>query len=227
MAIMGQNITTKPKSLVLKPLDVIYLACFLSTLVRIQKRTWDEFVIILLIWVEFFTDLSIVLFFKKGEYNTWFYNISMPVQTILYAYYYFLQAESTTKKRVIAGSIVLFAVASVVNYFYIQHSDIMNTLTLIPFEMEIAMLSYMLVRKRVLTDDFRILDMPVLFSIANLVFFTTFIPLSTIEPYLTSVNMNMSRRIFIVSQVSTGIWHVLLTIAFLWKKPTNTYSLSS
>lgn len=158
---------------------------------------------------------------KAYAHNVWLYNSFLVPQYLLYmmVYYHALQAERIKKAIIIAG--VLFAVAGMLNLFFFQSFQTVNSFTIVMASgiviwLTIAWFEQLRAGKEVtvLTSN------PMAWiSLGAFIFHAAILPYMIGLNYLSRVNISLAIALFYVFLILNCVMYTLYSIAFLCKAP--------
>ncbi|MBS3913576.1 MAG: hypothetical protein KG003_03705 [Bacteroidetes bacterium] len=109
-----------------------------------------------------------------------------------------------------------------INLFFGQGFETVNTLTSVPLYLSIAFLSYISLRKWIQQDTIQFSNIHFWFMIASLINFILPVSQIALEPYMNQVDVHISAKMFIIEGIAGFSFNVFLTIGLIWKIVTNT-----
>gem|GEM_PF-6336369 len=193
---------------------------FILALSCIGKLVKHEKLIVLVCLNYFLYYLFSLFFYRAGINNLLLINISDIIIGITYFTYFYLSKPN--RNRIFLYLLILFLVAQLINLFFGQGFETVNTLTSVPLYLSIAFLSYISLRKWIQQDTIQFSNIHFWFMIASLINFILPVSQIALEPYMNQVDVHISAKMFIIEGIAGFSFNVFLTIGLIWKIVTNT-----
>gem|GEM_PF-1562943 len=151
-----------------------------------------------------------------GVSNLWIYTISMSMVQISTLIIY-LRFVPHHLKTILVLSIAIFLILAVTNLLSWQGSDQLNTFTLLPMGILIAIISYVIIRKQVLSADIR--SAPLLgFFVGNLTYYTLSIVALSAIPILINLDLTQALNFKHLNDASYSLWSICIATGIVWTK---------
>lgn len=153
---------------------------------------------------------------KKTSTNQ-LYSIFTVIEHITTLIIYSVQYKKNEKAWLILYCIAL-TIFSIYNQQNIQKYSEFNTYTFVPSALLIAILSYFLIRKMIITGDELYSSILFWFAAANFVYFTIAVPVLVTIPFARKISIPIATNLIYINYTAYAFWAVLIAIGFLCQK---------
>lgn len=157
---------------------------------------------------------SLAWFYFKSN-NTFLYNLYVPIDLSLILVILIYTFNKPSLKKICLLILLFGLILSACNYAFIQGSNILNTFTLIPYSMLVAVVCYIALRKRFMTGElsFNFINA---FLAANIIYYAMSVVVISAVPYLNGLNLELSRKVFLLNEFSLSVKYVMIIVGLIW-----------
>lgn len=201
---------------------VLMALCCIIGFARLKKSDKAPWLILAIVLTMLLGDILMITITPPRQPNLYIYNLTyIPKFCFFFGYFILTTTQDWVKKTsyVMIPILVLF---SLWNYFFFQGRDTFNTYSYIPEAFVTGVFSYLGLRKLIVDDDLSRHNFHLLVLIANCLYFFVAIPVETLEPYIVELSIPVALLLYKIQNISEAIWLIIISLAFLWKKPART-----
>lgn len=192
------------------------IAAGIAGLSRINFYIKGELLIIAVVFINIIVDLLGTYMAFYSIDNLWCYNISSTIENTFILILFSLNTNPL-KSKMIKSVLILMLVFSIVNMFYIQKYNNLNTYTFIPASLFIVYLSYSSLLSLINTEAMYS-NLLFWFSLACFIYYSLMITVLSALPLALEVSYSLALALKQVNNIGYMLWSVLLLSGFLWTR---------
>jgi hypothetical protein len=190
---------------------IIVGAIFLRRLLLVYWVVWG------ILWANVIVDVY-TTYLAFNSLNTLPYNnILMLSEGMVIILLYYIHSPFTTGKRILLYLSLIYLIFSIINFVFIQGEDNLNTYSIMPCGLVIAILSYLNIRMFITSETF-FKSLLFWFSVANFIYFIVVIPSLSFLPIANNISYELGASLKVINDTAYILWSLIISIGFICQK---------